>query len=125
MRSVIGMDEKALALIKDVGNRIIETLERLPDHKLDDEIRGLERAERLYQFEAFFIRIEKLRQNLGIEKSLMTFDEFAKILTAYGEDINISWRTVKHLLLFRIYEQLHDRLLRLNKKKEMNDKEVQ
>ncbi len=109
-KEVMGMDKKTLDFIKDVGDRIVESIEKLPDHKLDDEIRSLERAEKLYQFEAFFIRIEKLRQNLGVDKPLMSFDEFTRILTAYGEDINVSWRTVKNLLLFRIYEKLHDSL---------------
>lgn len=111
-REVLGLDEKVLEFVKDVGDRIVETIGKLPDHKLDDEVRSLERAEKLYQFEAFFIRIEKLRQNLGIDKPLMTFDEFTRILMAYGEDVSTSWRTVKNLLLFRIYEKLHDRLMK-------------
>ncbi|AKG92216.1 CRISPR-associated protein, Cst1 family [Geoglobus ahangari] len=111
-QEVLGLDEKILEFVKDVGDRIVETIGMLPDHKLDDEVRSLERAEKLYQFEAFFIRIEKLRQNLGIDKPLMTFDEFARILMAYGEDVSISWKTVKNLLLFRIYEKLHDRLMK-------------
>ncbi len=109
-KEVMGLDKKALDFIKSVGDRIVESIEKLPDHKLDDEIRSLERADRLYQFEVFFIRIEKIRQKLGVDDPLMTFDEFARILTAYGEDINVSWRTVKNLLLFRIYEKFHDRL---------------
>lgn len=118
---VMGLDKEALDFIKDVGDRIVETIGRLPDHKLDDEVRSLERAEKLYQFEAFFIRIEKLRQNLGVETPLMTFDEFARILTTYGEDINISWRTVKNLLLFRIYEKLHDRLTKSANSEEIGE----
>ena len=116
---VMGLDRDMLGFVKDVGDRIVESIENLPDHKLDDEVRFLERAERLYHFEAFFLRVEKLRQRHGIESPLMTFDEFARILTAYGEDINISWKTVKNLLLFRIYERLHDRLMR----KEVQDEE--
>jgi len=116
---VMGLDKDMLGFVKDVGDRIVESIENLPDHKLDDEVRFLERAERLYHFEAFFLRVEKLRQRHGIERPLMTFDEFTRILTAYGEDINISWKTVKNLLLFRIYERLHDRLMR----KEVQDEE--
>jgi len=47
----------------------------------------------------------------------MTFDEFARILTASGEDIYISWKTIKYLLLFRIYEKLHGRLMKENGQK--------
>jgi len=123
---VMGLDKNLLEFIKEVGDRIVETLEKLPDHKLDDEVRSLERAEKLYQFEAFFIRVEKLRQKLGVKEPLMTFDDFARILTAYGEDINVSWRTVKNLLLFRLYERLHDRLARKSEDvKETENEEVE
>jgi len=118
---VMGLGEEVLNFIKDVGDRIVETIEKLPDHKLSNEVRSLERAEKLFQFETFFIRVEKLRQNFGVETPLMTFDEFARILTAYGEDINISWRTVKNLLLFRIYEKLHGRLAKSAKLEEMSE----
>ncbi|AEH24640.1 type I-B CRISPR-associated protein Cas8b1/Cst1 [Pyrococcus yayanosii] len=115
---VLGLDKEALEFIKDVGDRIVETLEKLPDNQLSRRVRELERAEKLYQFEAFFVNLEKLRQRLGIEKPLMTFDEFATVLTSYGEDLNVSWRTVKHLLLFRIYERLHDKLMKASEEEE-------
>jgi len=115
---VLGLDKEALEFIKDVGDRIVETLEKLPDNQLSRRVRELERAEKLYQFETFFVNLEKLRQRLGIEKPLMTFDEFATVLTSYGEDLNVSWRTVKHLLLFRVYERLHDRLMKASEEGE-------
>jgi len=115
---VLGLDKEALEFIKDVGDRIVETLEKLPDNQLSRRVRELEKAEKLYQFEAFFVNLEKLRQRLGIEKPLMTFDEFATVLTSYGEDLNVSWRTVKHLLLFRVYEKLHDRLMKASEEAE-------
>jgi len=122
---VLGLDKEALEFIKDVGDRIVETLEKLPDNQLSRRVRELEKAERLYQFEAFFVNLEKLRQRLGIENPLMTFDEFATVLTSYGEDLNVSWRTVKHLLLFRVYEKLHDRLMRASKEVEEAGEEAE
>ncbi|MPW38847.1 type I-B CRISPR-associated protein Cas8b1/Cst1 [Thermococcus sp. 101 C5] len=109
---VLGLDKDALEFIKGVADKIVETVEKLPDNKLSRRIRELERAERLYQFEAFFVRVEKDRQELGIPGALMGFDDFARILTSYGEDLNVSWKTVRNLLLFRIYERLHDRLMK-------------
>ncbi|ANF23048.1 type I-B CRISPR-associated protein Cas8b1/Cst1 [Thermococcus piezophilus] len=109
---VLGLDKEALEFIKGIGDRVVETLEKLPDNKLKRRVRELENATKLYQFESFFVGLERLRQELGIDKPLMTFDEFAQILTAYGEDMNVSWKTVKNLLLFRIYEKLHDRLMK-------------
>ncbi len=109
---VLGLDKEALEFIKGVADRIVETIEKLPDNKLSRRVRELERAEKLYQFEGFFIRVEKDRQEFGIPEALMSFDDFARILTSYGEDLNVSWKTVKNLLLFRIYEKLHDRLMK-------------
>lgn len=109
---VLGLDRDALEFVKGVADRIVETVEKLPDNKLSKRVRELERAEKLYQFEGFFIRVERDRQELGIPSALMGFDDFARILTSYGEDLNVSWKTVKNLLLFRIYEKLHDRLMK-------------
>ena len=109
---VLGLDKDALEFVKGVADRIVETVEKLPDNKLSKRVRELERAEKLYQFEGFFIRVEKDRQELGIPRALMSFDDFARILTSYGEDLNVSWKTVKNLLLFRIYEKLHHRLMK-------------
>ena len=109
---VLGLDNQTLEFIKDVGDRIVETIEKLEDNKLRQTVRELEIATKLYQFENFFIRVEKIRQQKGIPKSLLTFDEFARLLTSYGEDVNTSWRVVRDLLLFRIYEKLHDRLIK-------------
>ncbi|MDV3104595.1 type I-B CRISPR-associated protein Cas8b1/Cst1 [Thermococcus waiotapuensis] len=121
---VLGLDENALEFVKRVADRIVETVEKLPDNKLSRRIRELERAEKLYQFEGFFIRIEKDRQELGIPGALMSFDDFARILTNYGEDLNVSWKTVKNLLLFRIYEKLHDRLMKASPE-EAEEEEVE
>ncbi|ASJ11338.1 type I-B CRISPR-associated protein Cas8b1/Cst1 [Thermococcus sp. P6] len=109
---VLGLDKDALEFVKSIGDRIVETIEKLPENQLSKRVMELERAEKLYQFEAFFVNTEKLRQRLGVKGPLMTFDEFATILTSYGEDLNVSWRTVRDLLLFRIYEKLHDRLMK-------------
>jgi len=107
---VLGLNEETLEFIKDVGDRIVETIEKLPDNQLKRRVRELENANKLWEFESFFVRVEKIRQNKKLPNALLTFDEFARLLTAYGEDINVSWKTVRDLLLFRIYEKLHDRL---------------
>ena len=119
------MDKEALEFIKSVADRIVETIEKLPDNKLSRRVRELERAEKLYQFEGFFIRVEKDRQEFGIPKALMSFDDFARILTSYGEDLNVSWKTVKNLLLFRIYEKLHDRLMKAASEEAGESEEVE
>jgi CRISPR-associated protein Cst1 len=109
---VLGLDKDTLEFVKDVGDKIIGTVESLEDNQLRKTIRELENAKRLYQFENFFIRLEKIRQQNGIPNSLLTFDEFSTILTGYGEEMYISWYIVKNLLLFRIYEKLHNRLMK-------------
>ncbi len=122
---VLGLDKEALEFIKGVADRIVETVEKLPDNKLSRRVRELERAEKLYQFEGFFIRVEKDRQEFGIPEALMSFDDFARILTSYGEDLNVSWKTVKNLLLFRIYEKLHDRLMKASLEEVGESEEVE
>ncbi|WP_297466879.1 type I-B CRISPR-associated protein Cas8b1/Cst1 [Thermococcus sp.] len=122
---VLGLDKDALEFVKRVADRIVETLEKLPDNKLSRRVRELERAEKLYQFEGFFIRVERDRQELGIPGALMGFDDFARILTSYGEDLNVSWKTVRNLLLFRIYEKLHDRLMKASEDVEEPEEEFE
>jgi len=107
------MDEKVLGFIKEVSDRVIETIGKEEDNRLRRTVRELEQADRLYRFEGFFIRVEKMRQKLEIPNALLTFDEFALLLTGYGEDINVSWRVVRDLILFRIYERYHDRLMKV------------
>ena len=120
-KEVLGMDEKALELIKNVGDRIVETLEPLEDNKLSKRVRELEQATKLYEFENFFVSLEKLRQKQKIKNPLMSFDEFASLLVNYGENFEMSWRTVKNLLLFRIYEHLHDRLSKVEAENKENE----
>ncbi len=122
---VLGLDKDALEFVKGVADRIVETVEKLPDNKLSKRVRELERAEKLYQFEGFFIRVERDRQELGIPGALMSFDDFARILTSYGEDLNVSWKTVRNLLLFRIYEKLHDRLMKASEDVEEPEEEFE
>ena len=113
-KEVLNMDEKALELIKEVGDKIVETLEALEENKLIRRLRELENATKLYQFEEFFVNLEKLRQRMRIEKPLMSFEDFSSLLVNYGENLDVSWRTVKNLLLFRIYEKLHDKLAKID-----------
>jgi CRISPR-associated protein Cst1 len=108
---VLGLDKDTLEFIKDVGDRIVETLDALEDGKLKRVLRELENADRLYKLAHFFRKVEKIRQKQAIPTPLMSFDEFAKLLLGYGEDIDTSWRVVRDLLLFRIYEKLHNRLV--------------
>ena len=109
---VLSLDKETLEFIKGIGDKIVGTVEPLEDKDLRKTIRELENAKKLYQFENFFVRLEKIRQQKGIQNSLLTFDEFSMILTGYGEEIYTSWYVVKNLLLFRIYEKLHDRLMK-------------
>lgn len=109
---VLNVDKETLEFIKEVGDRVVGTFDKFESTKeVIKMIADLENAERLYVFERFFVRLEKKRQKLGIPEALISFDDFAKILTFYGENIDLSWRSVRDLLLFRIYEKLHDELM--------------
>lgn len=111
---VLDLDKETLEFIKGIGDKIVVTVEQLEDNHLRKTIRELENAKKLYQFENFFVRLERIRQQKGIPDSLLSFDEFSIILTGYGEEIYTSWYVVKNLLLFRIYEKLHNRLMKTN-----------
>ncbi len=125
-KEVLGLEKESLEFIRDIGDRIVETLEKLPTNKMRRRVREIETAEKnINQFAEFFIRLEKDRQELPLKTPLMSFDEFARILTAYGEDLNISWRIVKDLLLFRIYEKLHDKLIEIEKEEEEIEESIE
>lgn len=109
IREVLGMDENYLKGIEAIGERVVETLEKLPTNKIAKRVRELERAERLEEFFMFFKRLEKDRQECGLEGPLIRISDknVKKVLTEYEE---VSWRVSKDLLLFIIYERLHDQL---------------
>jgi len=122
---VLGMKEGTLDFVKDLSDRIIETIEKEEDNRLKKIIRNLERADKLYQFQEFFIIIERLRIRFAIPNSLLTFDDVSSILLGYGEDLNVSWRTVKNLILFRLYERLHNRLISIKEDENEIEEEVE
>lgn len=111
---VLGLNKESLEFIRDIGDKLVETIEPLKDNQLKKTIREIENAGRIYQFENFFIRLEKIRQQNRLPNAFLSFDEFSMLLTSYGEEINTSWFTVKNLLLFRIYEKLHNRLIKID-----------
>lgn len=123
---VLGLDKDTLKFIKEVGDKIVETIDPLSDNKLKKVIRELETAKKLYQFSNFFIQLEKIRQKNNLKNAFLSFDEFSLLLTGYGEELNTSWYTVKNLLLFRIYEKMHNRLIKIDLDEEIeeNDDEM-
>ena len=115
---VLGMDKKTIEIVKKIGDHVVETLDKLEDKKVKEFVRDLENANR-YGLEVFFINIEKQRIKNGFEKTMLSFDELSSLLIVNGDDIETSWSTVKNLLLFRIYEMMHDRLVEIFRKNEI------
>lgn len=99
-----------------MGGKRLDTLKRVGD-SLSEYIKGTENIKRLNQLEmasnfASFRNqlrfIEKDRIKISAQDPLFTLEEFMEDLFPEG---NLGWRETQDLLLFRIYENLHNWLV--------------
>mgnify|MGYP000156252637 CR=1 FL=1 len=105
LKEVRGMNEARIELVKKLGDEIAKFI-RKKDHI--KRLRDLENASQYHSFRNVLRHIIKDRLELGEEKPLFAFDEYIEMV--YEGD-NANWREVQDLLLFRIYEVLHDWLV--------------
>jgi CRISPR-associated protein Cst1 len=105
MKEVRNMDEKRIGVIKDVGDRLSEYIKKNDSSKT---LSSLEQASNYNNFRNILRKILKNKINNGDEDLLFTFDEYVIDLFPQG---NKNWRETQDLLLFRIYENLHDWLI--------------
>ena len=108
LKEVRNMNESRLTAIKQVGDAIA------------DSIRKSERARRLRQLETagnyaecrnvlrFVIR-DRIQQ--GEQEPLFSIDDYIEHLFPASADQTTFWRETRDLLVFRIYEKLHDWLV--------------
>jgi CRISPR-associated protein Cst1 len=99
-----------------MGGKRLDTLKRVGD-SLSEYIKDTENIKRLNQLEmassfASFRNqlrlIEKDRIKINAQDPLFTLEEFMEDLFPEG---NLGWRETQDLLLFRIYENLHNWLV--------------
>jgi CRISPR-associated protein Cst1 len=105
-----------LTEVRNMGSKRLETLKKIGDN-LSEYIKDTKNIKRLNQLEmasnfATFRNqlrlIEKDRIRLGEQDSLFTLEEFMEDLFPEGK---VGWRETQDLLLFRIYENLHNWLV--------------
>lgn len=99
------MDELRLNAIKKVGDAIAKSIRK------DERDRRLGQLERANSYGAcrnvlrFVIR-DRIRQ--GEEDPLFLLDDYVTLLFPESADQMTLWRETRDLLVFRIYEQLHN-----------------
>jgi CRISPR-associated protein Cst1 len=113
------MGGKRLDALKRVGDSLSEYI------KDTENIKRLNQLEMASNFASFrnqlrFIEIDRIKR--GYEDSLFSLDDFMEDLFPEG---NLGWRETQDLLLFRIYENLHNWLVSKDdlKSKLVSDKE--
>lgn len=96
------MDEKRVETIKNVGDELAEYIKASDDIKT---LNKLETASNYKNYRNLLRIIIKKRIENGAESPLFTFDDYVNNLFPEG---NLTWRETQDLILFRIYEVLHD-----------------
>jgi CRISPR-associated protein Cst1 len=106
LREVLAMDSKRIETVKRVADEIADFIRHSPDGK--KRLRNLEESVRFRDFCNILRRISKGRIALRAQEPLFTLDEFAEQLFPDGA---LGFGETRYLILFRLYEKLHDWLL--------------
>ena len=118
MKEVRHMDKKRIDVIKDVGDRLSDYIK---DNNSIKTLNNLEQASTYNHFRNILRKILKNKINIGDDELLFTFDEYVVSLFPEG---NKTWRETQDLLLFRIYENLHDWLIENQYVEEVTEDEM-
>jgi len=113
---VRNMDKERIETIKEVGDKIANYI------KESGDIKRLDRLERTDTYRGFRNQLRIIirdRVAANYDDILFDFDEYVNHLVPDYKE----WRETQDLLLFRIYEQLYDWLLKVDKENE-KEKEV-
>jgi len=118
---VRNMDEKRIETIKKVGDKLAEYIKTSDDIKT---LKKLETASNYRNYTNLLRIIIKKRIENGAETPLFTFDDYVNHLFPEG---NLTWRETQDLILFRIYEVLHDWIIQQGISEELivEEKEVE
>ncbi|MGQ9608829.1 MAG: type I-B CRISPR-associated protein Cas8b1/Cst1 [bacterium] len=107
LSEVRNMDKERLSTIKRVGDSIAESIERSNNLR---RLSQLERAKSYRDCRNVLRFIIKDRIAQGQEEKLFTIDEYAEHLFPDTSEYT-EWSETRDLLLFRIYEKLHNWLI--------------
>ena len=108
MKEVRKMDEKRIDAIKEVGDKLATYI------KVNDSKKILSNLENSSNYNSFRNTLRKVFKNKisnGDDELLFTFDDYVMYLFPEG---NKTWRETQDLLIFRIYEKLHDWMIENN-----------
>lgn len=108
LKEVRNMDESRLNAIKQVGDFIAESIRK---SERDRRLRQLESAGSYSECRNIlrFVILDRIRQ--GEEAPLFSLDDYVEHLFPESQDRATFWRETRDLLVFRIYEKLHDWLV--------------
>jgi CRISPR-associated protein Cst1 len=103
LREVLSMNDLRIETIKRVADEIAIFIQQSPKGKR--RLRDLEVSVKFREFCNALRRISVERIQLNPEKPLFTYEEFAKELFPDG---SYRFGDTRYLILFRLYEQLHE-----------------
>ncbi len=114
---LLGVDEKRIDAIKTVGDKLSKYIE-INDSK--KTLSSLENASSYNNFRNVLRKI--LKSKIKDDNELLfTFDDYVVNLFPEG---NLTWRETQDLLLFRIYENLHDWMVENDFVEEVSEEEL-
>lgn len=102
LKEVKKMNEKRLGTLKRVGDDLSEYIKSTDNTK---RLVDLERAGNYNNFRNVLRKIIKDRIKSNAEKPIFSLEEYVEDLFPDG---NLGWKETQDLLLFRMYEKLHD-----------------
>ncbi len=105
LKEVREMEEKRINAIREFADRISELIRRLDD---DKRLRQIETVNDYAGFRNVLRFLERDAIRIGFEEPIVKFDEYVNLVLPDGA---IGWNEVRDLLLFRIYEVLHNWLV--------------
>lgn len=103
LREVLKMNERRIEVIKRVGDSVAEMIQNTPNGK--KRLAQLEMAKNYHSCRMVLLRLMQDRISRKAESPLFDFDEYVEFLFPDGA---LGWNETRDLLLFRIYEQLHE-----------------
>jgi CRISPR-associated protein Cst1 len=113
LEEVRNMKSERIEAIKTLGDRISNYIKETNDIK---RLSQLERSKSYYNLRNVLRYVEKGMIKVNMEQPIFTFDEYVELLFPEGFK---NWRETRDLVVFRIYEQLHNFLVKSAQEKEI------
>lgn len=106
LKEVRSMEETRLEKIKQVGDLIADSIQESGSKKRLTRLEGAKSYEACRTVLLYIIR-DRIKQDT--EKPLFSLDDYVEHLFPESEDFSATpWRETRDLLLFRVYERLHN-----------------